>query len=74
MQPHKIYEWPWLRDQKFQYDARVLGYGPAETWDRERDGHHSHNAYMGWNEGYKRSAFDEVSCPPCFPHVLLVHL
>ena len=59
-QPHKIYEWPWLKDQKFQYQARVLGYGPPETWDRERDGHLSHNAYMGWNEGYKRTAFDEV--------------
>jgi hypothetical protein len=59
-QPHKIYEWPWLRDQKFQYDARVLGYGPPETWDRERDGHLAHNAYMGWNEGYRRTAFDEV--------------
>jgi hypothetical protein len=59
-QPHKIYEWPWLKDQKFQYDARVLGYGPPETWDRERDGHLAHNAYMGWNHGYKRTAFDEV--------------
>lgn len=59
-QPHKIYEWPWLRDQKFQYEARMLGYGPPETWDRERDGHRSHNAYMGWNEPYKRTAFDEV--------------
>jgi hypothetical protein len=59
-QPHKIYEWPWLRDQKFQYPARVLGYGPPETWDRERDGHLSYNAYMGWNEGYRRAPFDEV--------------
>lgn len=58
-QPHKIYEWPWLKDQKLQYDARVLGYGPPETWDRERDGHLAHNAYMGWNHGYKRTAFDE---------------
>ena len=49
-QPHKIYEWPWLRDQKFQYQARVLGYGPPETWGRS----------TGWNEGYKRAAFDEV--------------
>jgi len=61
-QPHKIYEWPWLKDQKFQYEARVLGYGPPETWDRERDGHLAHNAYMGWNHGYKRTAFDEVRC------------
>ncbi len=59
-QPHKIYEGPWLRDQKFQYPARVLGYGPPETWDRERDGHLSYNAYMGWNEGYRRAPFDEV--------------
>ena len=62
-QPHKIYEWPWLKDQKFQYDARVLGYGPPETWDRERDGHLAHNAYMGFNHGYKRTAFDEVGLP-----------
>ena len=59
-QPHKIYEWPWLKDQKFQYDARVLGYGPPETWDRERNGHLSNNAYMGWNDAYTRTAFDEV--------------
>lgn len=58
-QPHKIYEWPWLKDQKFQYDARVLGYGPPETWDRERNGHLSNNAYMGWNDAYTRTAFDE---------------
>lgn len=74
-QPHKIYEWPWLRDQKFQYEARVLGYGPPETWDRERDGHQAHNAYMGWNQGYKRSAFDEVCFSPrsaCPPPAMLV--
>ena len=58
-QPHKIYEFPWLRDQKFQYEARLLGYGPSETWDRQRNGHTSHDAYMGFNEGYKRTAYDE---------------
>jgi hypothetical protein len=68
-QPHKIYEWPWLKDQKFQYEARVLGYGPPETWDRERNGHLSNNAYMGWNDAYTRTAFDEV----CEKSLVRVH-